>query len=214
MTSFAIIASPAQPSLGAADCRNSETLLGRWGLSSSKANTVAMMSLRRRALIAAMGSVAALLMLCSAAFANAKERPEAMAGGPRLRFGWPAAARIIVGLCGDPNVLAIAVAPGTDVHAAEAGHVVYAGSELKGFPHLILIRHRGGWVSAYANNDESLVERGDDVERGQVIARIGNGDAPRLHFELRHHGAAVYPMPYLRDTNPDIAQMKRSPCSG
>jgi murein DD-endopeptidase MepM/ murein hydrolase activator NlpD len=172
-----------------------------------------MISPRRRALIAQIGGFVSLLMLCAAAFANAKAQRQPVPG-PRLFFGWPAADLIFVGFCGDPNVINIAVAPGASVHAAEAGRVVYAGSELKGFPHLILIRHSDGWVSAYANNDESLVGRGDLVARGQVIAHIGSGDAPRLQFELRHHGASVNPIPYLRETNADTAQMKRSPCSG
>jgi murein DD-endopeptidase MepM/ murein hydrolase activator NlpD len=74
--------------------------------------------------------------------------------------------------------------------------VVYAGNELRGFGNLLLIRHADGWVSAYAHCDALLVKRGDQVKRGQVIARVGQTGAvssPQLHFELRKSGQAVDP---------------------
>jgi murein DD-endopeptidase MepM/ murein hydrolase activator NlpD len=134
-----------------------------------------------------------------------------------LSFGWPAAGRIILGFCGSSNHkntdgINIAVPPSTDVHAAEAGRIAYAGDELKGFRNLILISHGDGWLSAYENNDENLVRRGDHVERGQVIARTGHGGSPRLHFELRRHGAPVDPMLYLENASARIGQMSRIQC--
>ena len=60
---------------------------------------------------------------------------------------------------------------GTSVRAAENGVVAYAGSELKGYGNLILIRHPNGFVTAYANNGEIDVKRGETVKRGQVIAK-------------------------------------------
>ena len=62
---------------------------------------------------------------------------------------------------------------GTSVKAAENGVVAYAGDELKGYGNLVLIRHSNNWVSAYAHNEEILVKRGDQVRRGQVIAKAG-----------------------------------------
>ena len=59
------------------------------------------------------------------------------------------------------------------MRAAENGIVAYAGSELKGYGNLVLIRHPNGFVSAYANNGELDVKRGDTVKRGQVIAKSG-----------------------------------------
>ena len=56
---------------------------------------------------------------------------------------------------------------------AESGVVAYAGSELKGYGNLVLLRHDNGWVTAYAHNDELMVKRGDKVQRGQVIAKAG-----------------------------------------
>jgi murein DD-endopeptidase MepM/ murein hydrolase activator NlpD len=90
----------------------------------------------------------------------------------------------------------IAAPLGTPVRAAENGVVVYAGNELRGFGNLLLIRHADGWVSAYAHCDALLVKRGDQVKRGQVIARVGQTGAvssPQLHFELRKSGQAVDP---------------------
>ena len=53
----------------------------------------------------------------------------------------------------------VAVPMGTDIHAVEGGKVAYAGSELKGYGNLVLIRHANGWVSAYAHADQLLVGR-------------------------------------------------------
>jgi murein DD-endopeptidase MepM/ murein hydrolase activator NlpD len=94
----------------------------------------------------------------------------------------------------------IAVPKGTDVHAAEAGDVAYAGSELKGFGNLVLIRHDSGWVTAYAHNDTLLVKHGQRVSRGQVIAKSGNSgsvEQPQLHFEVRKGSSPVNPLTYL-----------------
>ena len=76
----------------------------------------------------------------------------------------------------------------------------YAGSELKGYGNLVLLRHDNGWVTAYAHNDELMVKRGDKVQRGQVIAkagRTGSVDQPQLHFELRQGSKPVDPVPFL-----------------
>ena len=94
----------------------------------------------------------------------------------------------------------IAAPAGVPVRAADAGTVVFAGSEPQSFGNLILIRHSDGWLSAYGHNDSLLVKRGDTVRRGQTIARVGssgNVDSPQLHFELRHANEAVDPMQYL-----------------
>ncbi|MCH2395949.1 LysM peptidoglycan-binding domain-containing M23 family metallopeptidase [Oceanibaculum sp.] len=95
----------------------------------------------------------------------------------------------------------IAAPRGTPVLAAENGVVVYAGSELKGFGNLLLINHAGGYMTAYAHNEALLVRRGDEVRRGQAIARVGRTgsvDTPQLHFEVRRNSRAVDPKPYLQ----------------
>ena len=88
---------------------------------------------------------------------------------------------------------------GQDVRAATAGRVVYAGSGMRGYGNLIIIKHADSLLSAYAHNREMLVHDGQEVAVGQLIAHMGEG-APRspvLYFEIRLNGRPVDPMPYL-----------------
>ena len=121
------------------------------------------------------------------------------AAGPEFR--WPARGRIIQGFkTGGNDGINIAVPEGTQVKAAENGVVAYAGSELKGYGNLVLIRHPNGFVTAYANNGNIEVKRGDTVKRGQTIAtsgQSGNVASPQLHFELRKGSTPVDPTQYL-----------------
>lgn len=128
-----------------------------------------------------------------------KEEPAASAD-----FRWPARGRVIAGYGGKGGNegINIAVPEGTPVKAAEGGVVAYAGSELKGYGNLVLIRHPNGYVSAYAHNGDLGVKRGETVKRGQVIAKsgqTGNVASPQLHFELRKGSTPVDPMPYLNN---------------
>lgn len=94
----------------------------------------------------------------------------------------------------------IAAPRGTPFRAAESGVVIYAGNELRGFGNLLLLRHEGGLVTAYAHADELLVQRGDQVRRGQTIGRVGatgNVTTPQLHFEVRRGTRAVNPIEFL-----------------
>jgi murein DD-endopeptidase MepM/ murein hydrolase activator NlpD len=120
-------------------------------------------------------------------------------------FRWPVRGRIISGFGTKPNGerndgINLAVPAGTSVKAAEAGTVIYAGNELQGYGDLILIRHAGGWVSAYAHNSKMLVKRGDTVRRGENIATAGmtgSVSSPQVHFELRKGSKPVNPLDYL-----------------
>lgn len=120
-------------------------------------------------------------------------------------FRWPARGRVIANFkdktnSGRNDGIDISVPEGTAVKAAENGVVVYAGNELEGYGNLILIRHSDGWVSAYAHNKTLEVKRGDEVQRGEIVARSGRtGDTttPRLHFELRKDSTPVDPLKYL-----------------
>jgi murein DD-endopeptidase MepM/ murein hydrolase activator NlpD len=116
-------------------------------------------------------------------------------------FRWPARGRIIQGFSsGGNDGINIAVPEGTPVKAAEGGQVAYAGSELKGYGNLVLIRHPNGFVTAYAHNGALEVKRGDTVKRGQTIAKSGqsgNVGSPQLHFELRKGSTPVDPTNYL-----------------
>lgn len=94
----------------------------------------------------------------------------------------------------------IAAPRGTPFRAAESGVVIYAGNELRGFGNLLLLRHEGGLVTAYAHADELMVQRGDQVRRGQTIGRVGatgNVTTPQLHFEVRRGTRAVNPIEFL-----------------
>ena len=85
---------------------------------------------------------------------------------------------------------------GTEVLAADNGVVAYAGNALRGFGNLVLVKHAGGWTTAYAHVDQILVRRGQTVKRGQLIARVGssgNVAQPQLHFEIRKGARAVDP---------------------
>ena len=126
---------------------------------------------------------------------------EADASGSAPEFRWPARGRIIEGFkSGGNDGINISVPPGTSVRAAESGVVVYSGDGLKGYGNLVLIKHPNGFVSAYANNGELDVKRGQQVKRGQIIAKSGdsgNVNSPQLHFELRKGSTPVDPTQYL-----------------
>jgi lipoprotein NlpD len=97
---------------------------------------------------------------------------------------------------------------GQDVRAASAGRVVYAGSGLRGYGNLIIIKHADSVLSAYAHNRELLVHDGQEVAMGQVIAHMGRvieaGKGPQqsaiLYFEIRQNGRPVDPLPFLPKT--------------
>ena len=130
---------------------------------------------------------------------------QAAAATEPAKLRWPAQGKIIAGFGGRPDGthndgVNLSVPQGTEVHAAEAGVIAYAGSELKGYGNLVLVRHDNGWVTAYAHNEELLVKRGDRVKRGQVIAKAGKTgtvDQPQVHFELRQNSKPVDPTPFM-----------------
>ena len=126
---------------------------------------------------------------------------QADAAGTEPEFRWPARGRIIQGFkAGGNDGIDISVPSGTSVRAAENGVVVYAGDGLKGYGNLVLIKHPNGFVTAYGNNEELDVKRGETVKRGQVIAKsgdTGNVNSPQLHFELRKGSTPVDPTSYL-----------------
>jgi murein DD-endopeptidase MepM/ murein hydrolase activator NlpD len=120
-------------------------------------------------------------------------------------FRWPVRGRIITEFGAKTNGVRndginLAVPEGTSVKAAEDGVVAYAGNELKGYGNLVLVRHSNGYVTAYAHASDIAVKRGDQVKRGQVIARAGQTgsvSSPQLHFEIRKGSTPVDPMQHL-----------------
>jgi murein DD-endopeptidase MepM/ murein hydrolase activator NlpD len=133
---------------------------------------------------------------------DAPTTPAPAGGG---QFLWPVRGRVLLGFgtrAGGLHNDGInnAAPEGAAVHAAADGVVAYAGNELQGFGNLLLIRHAGDMMTAYAHNSTILVHRGEHVRRGQVIARVGhtgNVSSPQLHFEVRRHDKPVDPTEYL-----------------
>ena len=120
-------------------------------------------------------------------------------------FAWPVRGAIASDFGPKPGGLAndginISAPRGTAVRAADNGVVTYAGNELRGFGNLVLIRHAGGWVTAYAHLDGIDVQTGAEVQRGQIVGRVGqtgNVAEPQLHFEIRRAGSPVNPRQFL-----------------
>ena len=86
------------------------------------------------------------------------------------------------------------------MRAADAGTIAYAGNELRGYGNLVLIKHSGGYMTAYAHNSQLLVRRGDVVKRGQEIAKAGSTgtvDTPQVHFEIRKGTRTLDPVGLL-----------------
>ncbi|WP_153787586.1 peptidoglycan DD-metalloendopeptidase family protein [Pseudomonas sp. EMN2] len=88
---------------------------------------------------------------------------------------------------------------GQPVFAAADGAVVYAGSGLRGYGELIIIKHSDTYVSAYGHNRRLLVREGQQVKAGQTIAEMGSTgtDRVKLHFEIRRQGKPVDPLQFL-----------------
>lgn len=117
-----------------------------------------------------------------------------------LNFVWPIKGRVLKSFSPSRNKgIDIAGKKGQSVKATEAGKVVYGGQGLIGFGKLLIIRHNDVYLSAYANNSRLLVNEGQHVQKGQVIAEVGNVGIKRtsLHFEIRKNGKPVNPLKLL-----------------
>jgi len=116
---------------------------------------------------------------------------------PAPRFQWPLRGKIITpyGATGGgqkSDGIDIAADTGAPVKAADGGKVVYAGDGVPHLGNLLLVEHSAGYITAYGNNEALLVKKGDEVKKGQTIARAGSSGgaaSPRLHFEVRRGGA-------------------------
>lgn len=121
------------------------------------------------------------------------------------KFAWPVRGTIIsrygaIGKGRSNDGINIKAPLGTIVKAADAGKVAYAGNELKGFGNLILIQHNDGWITAYAHNSSFLVKKGQWVQKGTPIAKVGSSggvNTPQLHFEVRSGKKPLNPLAYL-----------------
>ncbi len=89
---------------------------------------------------------------------------------------------------------------GTPAVAIDDGVVIFAGVQ-RGYGNTLMIQHDDGKVSLYAHNSSLVVSKGDRVQKGQVVTRIGstgNSTGPHLHFEIRINGKHTNPMPYIK----------------
>ncbi len=117
-------------------------------------------------------------------------------GDDDINWMWPATGTVSSGFEeGKSKGLGISGKPGDPVLAAADGRVVYAGSGLRGYGNLVILKHNATYLTAYAHNQTLLVKEDQAVKRGQKIAEMGNTDSDRvlLHFEIRKQGKPVDP---------------------
>lgn len=120
-------------------------------------------------------------------------------------FTWPVKGKIISGF--GPKAggtyndgINIAANEGDNIAAAADGTVVYAGNELRGYGNMVIVRHKDGWMTAYAHASKILVKKGDKVKQGTAIALVGKTgsvESAQVHFGLRKGKEPVDPMVYL-----------------
>ena len=138
----------------------------------------------------------------AASAASAASAPAATSPDDDIPWAWPTApgSTVIAGFDEARNKgLDIAGKAGDPVLAAADGRVVYAGSGLRGYGNLIILKHNNTYLTAYAHNQALLVKEDQTVKRGQKIAEMGSTDSDRvkLHFEIRRQGKPVDPARWL-----------------
>lgn len=115
-------------------------------------------------------------------------------------WSWPTQGKVVAGFNEATNKgLDIAGIKGQDITASSAGKVIYAGSDLRGYGKLVIIKHNKTFLSVYAHNSKLIVKEGQTVKAGQKIAAMGDTDtnSVKLHFEIRERGKSVDPAKYL-----------------
>ena len=130
----------------------------------------------------------------------AAARPDSDGGDERVDWAWPATGKVVATFNGASSKgVDIAGRAGDPVYASAPGKVVYSGEGIPAYGKLVIIRHNGTYLSAYAHNSQILVKEGQTVAKGQKIAEVGSSgsESPRLHFEIRRLGKPVDPLQYL-----------------
>jgi lipoprotein NlpD len=118
----------------------------------------------------------------------------------KLSWMWPSDGKIVATFDEGKNKgIDIAGKMGQQVMAAGSGKVMYAGSGIRGYGNLVIVKHSNSLLSAYAHNRTILVKEGQNVTKGQAIAEMGDSDADtvKLHFEIRQQGKPVDPAKFL-----------------
>ena len=127
-------------------------------------------------------------------------KQEPAGNGDKIDWAWPASGKVIAAFNETSSKgVDLAGKPGDPVLAAAGGRVVYAGTGLRGYGKLVIVKHDNSFLSAYAHNQSLLVKEGQAVSKGQKIAELGDTDSdrPKLHFEIRRQGKPVDPGKYL-----------------
>ena len=122
--------------------------------------------------------------------------PIAREGDDDVNWAWPAAGSVVAPFDeGKVKGLVFAGKAGDPVLAAADGRVVYAGSGLRGYGNLVILKHNNTYLTAYAHNQTLLVKEDQSVRRGQKIAEMGSTDSDgvKLHFEIRRQGKPIDP---------------------
>jgi lipoprotein NlpD len=116
-----------------------------------------------------------------------------------VSWTWPAEGKIVASFDDGKKGIDISGKLGQPVLAAGAGKVMYAGSGIRGYGNLVIVKHTNNLLSAYAHNKTILVKEGQNVSKGQKIAEMGDSDADavKLHFEIRQQGKPVDPSKFL-----------------
>lgn len=130
------------------------------------------------------------------------KKPAPVVAPKMTGWKWPAEGRIVAKFSSSTSLnkgIDIAGKAGQPVFAAHKGTVVYAGSGLRGYGELVIIKHDDLYISAYGHNRTLLVKEGQTVSAGQQIAEMGSTgtDQNKLHFEIRRQGKPVDPLQYL-----------------
>lgn len=128
-----------------------------------------------------------------------KTAASATADEENVSWMWPADGKVVAAFDEGKKGIDIAGKSGQSVLAAGAGKVMYAGSGIRGYGNLVIVKHTSNLLSAYAHNKTILVKEGQNVSKGQKIAEMGDSDSNgvKLHFEIRQQGKPVDPSKFL-----------------
>lgn len=132
--------------------------------------------------------------------ANKPTTEPVVAAGELSDWAWPAQGKVIAKFNESSNKgIDIAGTQGQPILAANAGKVIYSGSDLRSYGKMVIIKHNSQYLSVYAHNHQILVKEGQQISKGQKIAEMGKTDSTqvKLHFEIRRQGKSIDPLKYL-----------------
>ncbi|HWT73062.1 MAG TPA: peptidoglycan DD-metalloendopeptidase family protein [Oxalicibacterium sp.] len=145
------------------------------------------------------GGIAPPTKPASAVEPGANDKADSNAAEDAVAWTWPADGKLVASFDEGRKGIDIAGKSGQPVLAAGSGKVMYAGSGIRGYGNLVIVKHTNNLLSAYAHNKTILVKEGQSVAKGQKIAEMGDSDADsvKLHFEIRQQGKPVDPTKFL-----------------